>query len=100
MLAEPGALESALGYYRAVLDPAKSDSRLSETRALIDRSITVPTLALFGSKDERTEFADVQAEFFTGPYRAEIIPDCGHFLQREKPDEVTRLILDWLREGN
>jgi pimeloyl-ACP methyl ester carboxylesterase len=97
MLAVPGALPAALAYYRALLDPAKADPALADVRAALDRDITVPTLALFGDDDPRADFAEVQAEFFRGPYRAAILRGCGHFLHRERPDEVTRHIVDWLR---
>jgi pimeloyl-ACP methyl ester carboxylesterase len=37
-----------------------------------------------------------QAQYFTGEYRFELVPGASHFLHREKPAEVTRLVLDWL----
>jgi pimeloyl-ACP methyl ester carboxylesterase len=36
-----------------------------------------------------------QARHFAGPYRFELVPGSGHFLQREQPQAVTELVLDW-----
>ena len=30
-----------------------------------------------------------------GPYRFELVPGSSHFLQREQPQAVTKLVLDW-----
>jgi pimeloyl-ACP methyl ester carboxylesterase len=35
-----------------------------------------------------------QARHFAGPYRFELVPGSSHFLQREQPQAVTRLVLD------
>jgi len=96
MLAEPGALAATLGYYRAVFDPTKSDPRFAEVRRATDRPITVPTLALCGGDDLRAELMVDQGHHFAGEYRFELVADAGHFLHREKPAEVNRLVLDWL----
>jgi pimeloyl-ACP methyl ester carboxylesterase len=96
MLAEPGALTATLGYYRAMFDPAKADPRLETLRQSMNRPISVPTLALCGGADPRAELMQDQAQYFTGEYRLELVPGAGHFLHREQPGQVNRLILDWL----
>ena len=96
MLAEPGALTATLGYYRAMFDPRKADPRLESLRQSMNRPISVPTLALCGSVDPRAELMQDQAQYFTGEYRYEVVPEAGHFLHREQPAAVNRLILDWL----
>jgi pimeloyl-ACP methyl ester carboxylesterase len=95
-LAEPGVLAATLGYYRALFDPQRVDPRLEDLRSSMNRPITVPTLALCGGDDLRAELMTEQAQYFEGEYRFELVDGAGHFLHREKPAQVTRLVLDWL----
>ena len=96
MLGEPGVLAATLGYYRAMLDSTKWDPALHHVRQAMDRPIPVSTLALCGSDDLRGELMHDQAQYFCGEYSYQVVTGAGHFLHREKPAEVTRLMLDWL----
>jgi pimeloyl-ACP methyl ester carboxylesterase len=98
MLAEPGAMEAALAYYRAALKPAFQDPALAPLRALLDRPTPVPTLVACGTRDMRREMLPAQREFFTGDYEWTTVEGAGHFLHREKPEAVNRLVLDWLQK--
>jgi pimeloyl-ACP methyl ester carboxylesterase len=98
MLAQPGAVAATLDYYRAAFNTARQDPALADLRARLDDPITVPTLALCGADDVRVDPMSAQAHLFIGAYRFDVVPACGHFLHRERPDEINRRILDWLKD--
>lgn len=97
MLRQPGVLSATLGYYRAMLDAGQGDPTLDPVRRLMDRPIAVPTLALCGADDLRAELMARQGRHFAGEYRYEEVAGAGHFLQREQPEHVNRLLLEWLK---
>jgi pimeloyl-ACP methyl ester carboxylesterase len=88
-----GALTPGLSYYRANL-PAESwlqtDLRLPQ--------IQVPTMGVWSSND----FALTEAQMtgsedqIAAPWRYERIDGAGHWMQLEAPDELNRLLLDFL----
>jgi pimeloyl-ACP methyl ester carboxylesterase len=87
-LRDPANLASAIGYYRAMF--ASGFDAAAPTQ---------PALYLHGSADGAfgvEGVGDTAAEL-SPESRVEIIDDVGHFLHLEKPAEVNRLILDWLR---
>lgn len=97
MLAEPGAMSATLAYYRAAMQAKFQDPALADLRGRLDRPTPVPTRVICGARDMRREMLAGQAGFFTGPYDWTTVEGAGHFLHREQPDEVNRLVLDWLR---
>jgi pimeloyl-ACP methyl ester carboxylesterase len=98
-LALPGVKKAALGYYRAMFDTRSPAAR--ETTRLLRSAIRVPTLALTGARDgcmdTRMHDLTMHAEDFPEGFRVERVRDGGHFLHQEKPEEVNRILLDWLR---
>lgn len=88
-LSVPGAIAAAIDYYRAMF------------RAMVSGSLelqptSVRTLVLFGADDPHQRLVSGQDEWFGGEYELEVIGGARHFLQREVPAEVTRLLLKWL----
>jgi len=95
-LREPGVLQTALAYYRAMFNSGPADPALLGLHEAMQRSITVPTLALCGADDLRAELRREQATFFKGPYTYKEVPRAGHFLHREQSSVVNSLLLAWL----
>lgn len=87
---EPGALDAALGYYRAV------GVRLPPSHRV---PITVPTVAFAGEHDMIAPRAYEKARHcFTGSYEVLQMPG-GHFMHREHPEHFTRELIGALRDN-
>jgi epoxide hydrolase 4 len=91
----PGALTSALNWYRANVPPA---SFLGEQRFELP-AITCPSMLVWGLDDAYLtwELGRRAGEFVTGPFALHAMPDTGHWIQQERPDEVNALLLEFLR---
>jgi pimeloyl-ACP methyl ester carboxylesterase len=86
---EPGCLEAALGYYRAI------SLRLPASHQL---PITVPAVAFAGEHDLIAPRTFEKARHcFTGPYEVVQMPG-GHFMHREHPDHFVRELVRVVRE--
>ncbi|WP_410609474.1 alpha/beta fold hydrolase [Amycolatopsis sp. lyj-109] len=88
-----GSLTPAINWYRANVHP----------RVLVEPppelpKITVPTMGMWGSADFNAgdERMAGSHEFVAAPWRYERLDGPGHWLQWEAPDEVNRLLLDFL----
>jgi len=94
-LAQPGALEASIAYYRAALGTMPGDPALADRLAALNGPTSVPTLTIVGSEDLNGRNSEAQAPFFTGPMEIATVEGAGHFLHREKPDDVSKLLVDW-----
>ena len=99
---KPGVVEAALGYYRASYNPSLQGPSLRQDQDRISTGpITVPTLALHGTRDRPRRMDAFKSEamdrFFTGGLEKVIIPGTGHFMHQEKPREVNPRIVEFLR---
>jgi pimeloyl-ACP methyl ester carboxylesterase len=61
--------------------------------------VPVPTMCIHGADDGciGVELLEGMGDLFPGGLRVEVIPGAGHFVHRECPDTVNRLVLDFLR---
>lgn len=98
-LAQPGVKKAALGYYRAMADLRSPAAR--ETERLLSGEIPVRTLAITGARDGcmDTRLHDIALSPDDFPAGLEVvrIEGAGHFVHQERPEEVNRRLLDWLR---
>ena len=89
-LSRPGALTAALNWYRANAKPW----RLQRVP-----NVSAPTLGISGGRRDfaltETQMRD-SALFVDAPFRYERI-EAGHWMMLERPDDVNRLLLEFLR---
>ena len=86
--AEPGCVEAACGYYRALGFSIPKSQR---------HKVTVPTLAFAGATDSvlRTAAFEGARGWHTAGYEVVTLPG-GHFLHREHPEEFARALVQRL----
>ena len=86
-LRAPANLAAAIGYYRAMFSVGGGDKSPSQ-----------PTLYLHGTEDGAFGVEGVAGteQNLSAESRVDIIDGVGHFLHLERPDEINKLILDWL----
>lgn len=94
----PFAAHSAMESLRwAVRSTPRPDGRryLNALRQPID----IPALQVHGGADGllRRDLADADGAALARNFRFEVLDGVGHFLPEEAPDDVSRLLLDWLR---
>ena len=92
-LERDGSLTSALDYYRANVPPETFVAPAFELPP-----VSVPTMGLWSTEDPHLteEQMTGSAAYVSGSWRYERVPDVGHWLQLEAPDEVNRLLVDFL----
>jgi pimeloyl-ACP methyl ester carboxylesterase len=91
-LSRPGRMTAALNYYRANLsgDSAWASLKVEEVQ------VTAPTVLMWGDQDPALgrRSIDETAPLMTGDYRLVVLEGAGHWLQFERPAEVTRSLIE------
>jgi pimeloyl-ACP methyl ester carboxylesterase len=94
----PGVLEAALGYYRQALAP--DAEALARALPLVTAAVPLPTLGIVGADDgcvgADVFVASMDARNYPASVEVAVVPGAGHFVQREAPDAVNRILLDFL----
>ncbi|SVA55096.1 uncharacterized protein METZ01_LOCUS107950, partial [marine metagenome] len=100
ILSQENVLSKALAYYRSTFQPSLQSDRVNQMQEKIGvNKIRPPTLYLHGENDgciAANLSEGMEANF--EDLEIKILPDCGHFLHLEKPDEVNKIILDFLSD--
>ncbi len=86
-MADPRVLPRALAYYRAL---PSVFAQLDDLRA----PVTAPTLVLWGAHDPALGLELIEAcrTVVDAPFESQVFADAGHWLQQEKPAEVSAAI--------
>jgi len=87
-------LTGPLNWYRNL------DGNWESMKAFDEATISLPTLFIAGDRDPvlRNTRPNLERQQITVPglKRTVILPDCGHWVQQERPDEVTRELIAFL----
>ena len=113
--ARPGAMTAALHYYRAAVRRGAAET-WRQLRAAVPSAlkpllggveppaprewptINSPALLIWGERDTALgrELTEGMEPLFSGPLELVYLPDCAHWVQQECPQDVNRLLLDFL----
>ena len=98
LFSRPGALTAGLNWYRANVPPS---SYLSEQRFELP-AIACPSMLLWGLDDAYLTFelGRRAGDFVDAPFALHTLPDTGHWIQQERPDEVNELLLAFLSQAS
>ncbi len=94
VVSRPGALTAGLNWYRANTPP---EVLFAAERPELP-PVSCPVLVIWGVEDPylTLEVGRGAAEYVSGPFAMQELPDTGHWVQQERPKEVGRLVLDFI----
>lgn len=88
----PGTLPAALSYYRQLIRRGQRPYRSRTLR------VDAPTLLIWGEQDIALGLElTYHLEEWVPNLQVKYLPDSGHWVQQEQPEEVNRLILNFLQ---
>ncbi|MGH7747205.1 MAG: alpha/beta fold hydrolase, partial [Candidatus Dormibacteria bacterium] len=99
MLSRPEVFEAAMGYYRCTVDGTLQSDDLNEAQmATTGDNLGAPVLFVAGADDGLfiPEHFHEGADYCTAGCRVEVLDNCGHWMHLERPDDVNRLVLDFV----
>lgn len=88
--AAPGGVSGVMGGDRAIFETAAQTERFTRDK------VRVPVLALGGEQcfvDRTRQLLTTVAENVQGG----IVPNCGHFIHEEQPEELVKLLREFWR---
>jgi len=90
----PGAATAAINYYRA-----QFRNRAAIGRYSMDTRIGCPTLLIWAEDDVALgkELTVGTGDLVDAPFSIRFIPDCSHWVQQERPEEVSQALIDFLQ---
>lgn len=96
-LSRPGALTAGLNWYRA-----NANAEAMVEIPTPGSYVATPTLGVSGAHDPfmLSERVEASGKFVTGPWRFERFEDAGHWLPLERPEQLNRLLVEFLRNRN
>lgn len=91
----PGAAKAMVDWYRTIV----SQGLLHPFSPVVYDDITAQTLLIWGMRDPALGYTELVpgTERFVPKLRIVQVPDCGHFVQSERPEPVNRALLEFLR---
>ncbi|WP_409284948.1 alpha/beta fold hydrolase [Pseudomonas protegens] len=90
--AAPGGLRAGFAYYRAIPETVR------QNRLRAQRPLAMPVLAI-GAEHATNDAPLLTLQGRASDLRGAIVPDCGHFIMEEAPEEFLALLLPFLQEG-
>jgi pimeloyl-ACP methyl ester carboxylesterase len=95
---KPGRPAAMIGWYRAAFRAGLRGGLGGPAHLRGYERVTVPTLLLWGMNDTALGYHDLVpgTEQFAADLEIQTLPDCGHFVQSEQPQEVNRRLLQFL----
>lgn len=90
---QPGNMRGALAYYRAVFED------IEQNRPLADRQVETPILALGGDVGMSPGIFEAMKPL-AAHIEGGVIPNCGHYMPEERPDEIGARMVEFLKADN
>jgi pimeloyl-ACP methyl ester carboxylesterase len=97
-IGDPEHIAAAIGYYRAMFDPALQDPELADEQNAALAPTPKPTLYLHGRNDGCMLLSSIgnPLDFMAEGSQMVVLEDAGHFMHVEQPDVVNRHIVEFL----